>query len=218
MRPNPGIPKCKGTPVPNETATINRLDTIMKHLIRYIPVLAILTVISTNVYAENPPPGYVDFGKFSPSASGGEFVEVNVKSNLISMVAKLTQKEEPEVAQLLRGLQLIRVNVIGLNDENRAEIENRVKTIRGELDAQGWESIVTAQQKNEDVRIYLKIRGDEAVQGLVVTVLQGNKEVVLINIVGDIKPEKLAEVGEQFNIDPLKKIGLGLKKHAASKE
>jgi hypothetical protein len=191
----------------------------MKHLIRYIPVLAIIyAVISVNVYAENPPPGYVDFGKFSPAASGSEFVEVNVKSNLISMVAQLTQKDEPEVAQLLRGLQLIRVNVIGLNDENRAEIENRVKTIRGELDAQGWESIVTAQQKNEDVRIYLKIRGDEAVQGLVVTVLEGNKEAVLINIVGDIKPERLAEVGEQFNIDPLKKIGLGLKKHAASLE
>jgi Domain of unknown function (DUF4252) len=191
----------------------------MKHLIRHLPLLAATcAVMSINVYAENPLPGYVDFGKFSPSVSGGEFVEVNVKSNLISMVARLTQKDEPEVAQLLRGLQLVRVNVIGLNDENRAEIENRVKTIRGELEAQGWESIVTAQEKNEDVRIYLKIRGDEAVQGLVVTVLEGKKEAVLINIVGDIKPEKLAEVGEQLNIDPLKKIGLGLKKHAASQK
>jgi hypothetical protein len=191
----------------------------MKHSIRYIHVLAIIcAAISINVYAENPPPGYVDFGKFSPAVSGGEFVEVNVKSNLISMVARLTKKEEPEVAELLSGLHLIRVNVIGLNEENRAEVENRVKTIRGELDAQGWESVVTAQQKNEDVRIYLKIRGDEAVQGLVVTVLEGNKEAVLINIVGDIKPEKLAEVGEQFNIDPLKKIGRGLKKHAAAQK
>ena len=191
----------------------------MKHSIRYIPALAIICVaISLNVYAENPAPGYVDFGKFSPSASGGEFVEVNVKSNLIAMVARLTKKEEPEVAELLSGLQLIRVNVIGLNEENRAEIQERVKTIRGELDAQGWESIVTAQQKNEDVRIYLKIRGDEAVQGLVVTILEGNKQAVLVNIVGDIKPEKLAEVGEQFNIDPLKKIGRGLKKHGAAQK
>jgi hypothetical protein len=139
----------------------------MKHLIRYIPVLAILCAgISINVYAENAPPGYVDFGKFSPSASGGEFVEVNVKSNLISMVARLTKKEEPEIAELLSGLHLIRVNVIGLNEENRAEIENRVKTIRGEPMLKA-ESIVTAQ-KNEDVR-FIKIRGDEA-QGLVVTV------------------------------------------------
>jgi MoaA/NifB/PqqE/SkfB family radical SAM enzyme len=191
----------------------------MKHSIRYIPALAIICgVISLNVYAENPAPGYVDFGKFSPAVSGGEFVEVNVKSNLIAMVARLTKKEEPEVAELLRGLQLIRVNVIGLNEENRAEIQERVKTIRGELDAHGWESIVTAQQKNEDVRIYLKIRGDEAVQGLVVTVLEGNKQAVLVNIVGDIKPEKLAEVGEQFNIDPLKKIGRGLKKDGAAQK
>ncbi|MEO8426038.1 MAG: DUF4252 domain-containing protein [Verrucomicrobiota bacterium] len=190
----------------------------MKHLIP-IPALAVIcAVITLNVHAENQSPGYVDFGKFSPSATGGEFVEVNVKSNLISMVARLTQKDEPEIAQLLRGLQQVRVNVIGLNDENRAEIENRLRTIRGELETQGWESIVTAQEKNQDVRIYLKIRGDEAVQGLVVTVLEGKKEAVLINIVGDIKPEKLAEVGEQFNIDPLKKIGLKLKKQAKSEK
>jgi hypothetical protein len=122
------------------------------------------------------------------------------------MAARLIQKDEPDVAEMLRGLQLIRVNVIGLNEHNRAEIEKRVKNIRSQLDADGWEPVVTAQQPKEDVCIYVKTRGAEAVEGVVVTVLDGNKEAVLMNVVGNIKVEKLAVIGERLNIDPLKKF------------
>ncbi len=184
----------------------------MKHLIRSTLGLALISgVISTAIGAENTAPGFIDFGKLSPSASG-EFVEVHIKGNLISMVARLAEKEEPEVADLLRSIQLVRVNVIGLDDENRAEMEKRVKKIRNELDAQGWERIVTAQQKDADVGVYLKTRGEEAVEGIVVTVLEGKGEAVLINIVGNIKPEKIATIGERLNIDPLKKIGQAIGK------
>src|SRR5438309_10301260 len=183
---------------------------IMKHPIRYALTLA--AFIGVGIHAENTPPGYVDFGKFSPPASGGEFVEVHITSNLISMVARLAEKHEPEVAELLRGLHLVRVNVIGLDDGNRAEMEKRVKKLRSELDAQGWERIVTAQKKDEDVGVYLKTRGEEAVEGVVVTVIESNREAVFINIVGNIKAEKIAVIGERFNIEPLKKIGQAVEK------
>ena len=185
----------------------------MKHVIRGTLAVGVLSAFaSVGVCADNPPAGYVDFGKFSPPASGGEFVEVHIKSNLIEMVARLVEKSEPDVAELIRGLQLIRVNVIGLDDGNRAEIEKRVKKIRGELDANGWERVVTAQKKDEDVGVYLKTRGAEAVEGLVITVIEGNREAVLINIVGDIKPDKIAVIGERLGIEPLKKAGEALKK------
>jgi hypothetical protein len=185
----------------------------MKHFMRDTLALAVLSALtSLAVQAAEPSPGYVDFGKFPPSSAGGEFVEVHIKNNLISMVARLAEKSEPEVAELLRGLQLVRVNVIGLDDSNRADMEKRVKNIRSELDSHGWERVVTAQKKDEDVGVYLKTRGQEAVEGLVVTVIEGNHEAVLINIVGDIKPEKIAVIGEKFNIEPLKKIGAAIEK------
>jgi hypothetical protein len=162
--------------------------------------------------AANPSPGFVDLGKFAPPAASGEFVEVQISGNLISMAARLAEKSEPQVAELLRGLHLIRVNVIGLNDENRAEMEKRVKSIRSDLDSQKWERLVTAQKENEDVGVYIKTRGEEAVEGLVVTVLEGNKQAVFVNIVGDIKPEKVAMLGERFNIKPLQEIGQSIEK------
>ena len=166
----------------------------------------------TSFSAESLPPGQVDFGKILPPDSGGDFVEVNIKSNLINMAARLAAKSEPEVAEVLRGVQAIRVNVVGLNNSNRAATQERVKTIRSELGTQGWERIVFAQSDKEDVGVYLKTRGDETVQGLVVTVMEGDKQAVLVNIVGDFNPDKLAMLGEKFNIDPLKKMAGPFKK------
>jgi hypothetical protein len=187
----------------------------MKYMIRNTLALAALAgVLTTAAFAAETHPGYVDFGKFVPSKSGGEFVEVNLKSNLINMVARLTSKEEPEVAEMLKGLHAVRVNVIGLDDSNREATESRVKSIRSELEGKGWERIVTAQEKNQDVGIFLKTRGEEAIEGLVVTVIENNREAVLVNIVGDIKPEKLAELGERLDIEPLKKVGKPLEKKA----
>ena len=189
----------------------------MNHTIPHNLKLALVSaVIGLSAFAEEPMPGRIDFGKFTPPASGREFVEVQVNHNLIAMAAGLVQKSEPEVADLLRGLQLIRVNVIGLDDKNRADVVERVKSIREELDTKGWERVVSVQQKNEDVGIYLKTRGGEVIEGLVITVLDGKGEAVLINVVGDIKPEKLATVGERLNIDPLKKLGPALKREAAA--
>jgi hypothetical protein len=158
-------------------------------------------------FAANLPAGYVDFGRFTPPNNGSEFVEVNVSSNVISMVARLAEKSEPEVANLIRGLKAIHVNVIGLNEDNRDEVEKRVRTFRGELDAQGWERLVTAQQQKQDVGVFIKTQGAESVQGVAVTVLQGHKQAVLVNIVGDIRPDKLALIGERFHIDALKQVG-----------
>ena len=44
------------------------------------------------------------------------------------------------------------------------------------------------------------------------TVIESNREAVFINIVGNIKPEKIAVIGERFNIEPLKKIGQAVEK------
>ncbi len=185
------------------------MDITMKRQIRHALGVGLLSsLLSTGLCAEPSAPGYIDWGKFSPPASGGEFIEVNLGQGLISMTARLVANSEPEIGDLIRAVQRIRVNVIGLDDQNRAEMQERVKTLRAELDTGGWERLVTVQEKGQDVGVYVKTRGDEAVQGLAVTVLEGKKEAVFVNIVGDLKPEKLALIGERFNIEPLKKIGV----------
>jgi Na+-translocating ferredoxin:NAD+ oxidoreductase RnfG subunit len=96
---------------------------------------------------------------------------------------------------------------VGLNDENRSDIEARVLRVRKDLETKGWERIVTAQEKGQDVGVYLKSQNKDTVQGVVVLVLDGKNQAVFVNVVGDIKPDQLAMLGEKLHIDPLKKIG-----------
>ena len=190
----------------------------MKPILCQTCVLAVASLLlSTPLRADDPPPGKVDFGTFT-KPTNGELVEINLNSDTIAMAVQVAGKGQPELAEVLRGLHSIRVNVVGLDGQNREEVTTRIKTTRSELDKLGWQRVVSVQEKNEDVAIYLKARGREAVEGLVITVLDGRKEAVFINIVGDIKVEKLASIGDKLNVDALKKIGEALKKSVTPKE
>jgi len=183
----------------------NRLQSLLV-------AVAVSAATSTPLQAASSD-GFVDFGKFSEAAQAGDFVEVNVSSNLISLAAKLVEKQQGETAKLLRSVEAVRVIVVGLTDTNRAEVEAQVKRIRKELDGKGWERlVVAAKQQGEDVAVFLKTRGDEAVAGLAVTALDPKKGAVLVNLVGNIRPEQIAAVGEALNIEPLKEVGASLKK------
>jgi hypothetical protein len=74
------------------------------------------------------------------------------------------------------------------------------------LDGAVWERLVTVIKDKEDVGIFMKMSGAEVVEGVVVTVLSGDGQAVFVNVVGDIRPDKLATVGERFNIEPLKHL------------
>jgi len=189
---------------------IQQLEITMKTSLYRLFASALVTAsLCFAAHAETP--GLVDFGKFNPPGKGSEFVEVQVRSNLLSFAAQLVEKEQPEAAKLLRNVQLVRVNVVGLNDENREEMQKRVQKIRQDLEARGWERNVNVQGKaGEDVGIYTQTRGGESLAGVAVTVIEP-KNVVLVNVVGDIRPEQITALGESLNIKPLKELGGAIK-------
>lgn len=174
----------------------------MKNLIRVSAAVAAVSIMTMVQAAEG---GFVDLGKFSPTP-GAQFVEVNIGSNLVAMVTNFAKKAEPEVAEVLAGLKSIRVNVLGLNEENRAEIQERIGQVRAQLEKGGWDKVVTVIDRADDVGVYIKTKGADVVEGVVVTVLNAKSEAVFVNIVGDIRPDRLATVGERFNIEPLKHL------------
>ena len=186
--------------------TIATMKTALRRLFATALIAAAPTLAT---HAESP--GLVDFGKFTAPGNGSEFVEVQVRSNLLNFAATLVEKEEPDAAKLLRSVQLVRVNVVGLTDANREEMQNRVKDIRQKLESSGWERNVNVQGKDgEDVGVYIQMQGSTALAGVAVTVIdRGN--VVLVNLVGDIRPEQISALGEKLNIQPLKKIGEAVK-------
>jgi len=179
----------------------------MKALKPWILGAAALCAAASLALADDPQSGKVDFGTFSPPKQGGEFVEVNVPTGVIKLAAQIVEKQQPDVADILHGLQSVKVNVIGLDDENRPEVEKRAEKIRKDLSGKGWQRVVTAKERDEDVSIYLKIDDNGEIQGVTAVVLDGKDEAVFVNVVGSIKPEQLAMLGDKLHIDPLKKLG-----------
>jgi hypothetical protein len=175
----------------------------MNRFIRHSFAALLLASVSLAT-ASAAEPGHVDFGSFTPSARG-EYVEINLQKGLIKFAARVAAKQEPAAAEVLRGLKGVRVHVIELDDGNRKATTDRVATLRAELTAQGWQPVITVKgRKDEDVAIFMKTSGEDVIEGIVVTVIEDDRKAVLVNVVGQIKAEQLAELGERFDIEPLK--------------
>jgi hypothetical protein len=165
--------------------------------------LALAAVLAVPAWAGEA--GYVDFGKLKAPARG-EFVEVNVGKALLKFAGVVVRCENPEAADLIAGISRVRVNVVGMDDSNRTATTERIAAVRADLARDGWEQIVSAQsEKQEDVAIHVKQRDGEVIEGLVITVIDGRKkEAVFVNVVGRIKAEQLAVVGEHLKIPQLR--------------
>ncbi len=169
-----------------------------------LATVSLFAGLATVGFAAEPAPGYVDFGSLAASDKG-EFVEVKLDGFLLRLAAKFAKNDDAAAADLIANLKSVRVNVVGLDDANRAATTERVTAVRKDLAGKGWEQIVTVRGKHEeDVAIFVKHRGDEAIEGLVVTVIDARKnEAVFVNIVGDIKPDQLATLAKHLHIDQL---------------
>lgn len=178
----------------------------MKNLIRYASASLAFSLASLCVHAADA--GYIDLGRFK-AIEGCEFVEVDLGSPLLKFASRFVAHEDQKAAALIGGLKRVRVNVVGYNDATCADTTDRLHTFRTELLSAGWQQIVTARGsgKAEDVAIFVKLAGDEAIEGLVVTVLDSSShEAVFVNVVGSINAEQLSALGKGLHIAPLENL------------
>lgn len=179
---------------------IHRITIFLSALALTIPVAHAATV------SVESQPGYVDLGTFVPSESGGQFVEVNLHGTLLRLASRIAGKDDPEVGKLLQGLHAVRINVVSLDESNRADLEQRADSIRDSLVSKGWQKVVTVRESKDHVSIYMKSGADDTIEGITLTVLGKDGEAVFLNVVGNIQPEQLALVADEFGIDPLKEV------------
>jgi len=141
--------------------------------------------------------GYVDFGELT-AIFGEPTVQIAVGETLLGLVGSLSAKEDPEAAALFNRLQGVRVNVFEDTDVLAAGVDY-VKEVSQKLSSAGWESVVTVNSADEQVRIFMKIAGDR-VEGITVMAVE-ETEAVFVNVIGDINPEELQRVMENFDVD-----------------
>lgn len=163
--------------------------------------------------------GAIDIGQLMPSTKG-QFVEVNLSPAMLKFAARIAARHEPEAAEMIRNLKSIRVNVVGLDDTNRTATVEQIESVRRKLETQGWTKMVTVREKDDgdNVDVHVKQHGEEAIDGLVVTVIDRKGEAVFINIVGNINADQIAKIAEKFDLEPLRKVHLKIDARKKNKE
>ena len=177
----------------------------MNSLRSLVIVTGLSVAAATALHAVEPEAGYIDIGKLMPPAKG-EFVEVNLSPGMLKFVAKIAACHEPETAELIGNLKRIRVNVVGLDESNRSGNVEKIETVRRNLESQGWTQMVTVREKDDgdNVDIHVKQHGEDAIDGLVITVIDKRGEAVFVNIVGNIRADQIAKLADKLDIEPLK--------------
>lgn len=142
-------------------------------------------------------PGYVDFGQLG-SIFGEPTVEIAIGKSLLGLVSAFTAGEDPEVASLFSRLDGVRVRVFE-TDSLADEAFDFVKDASSQLSSAGWESVVTVNSADEQVRIFMKMNKD-VVEGITVMAVEPH-EAAFINVIGFLDPEELARVMDHFDVE-----------------
>jgi len=142
-------------------------------------------------------PGYADFGELN-SIFGEPSVQIAVGGALLGLVSTLSASESPETAELFKRLHGVRVNVYE-NAPISSDAVDYVKDVSSKLSQRGWESVVTVNSDDEQVRIFMKINGEE-IEGITVMALDEG-EAVFVNVIGNLRPDELAQVMDNFDME-----------------
>ena len=202
------------------SVTILQPQSPMKNLLRSSLAAATLSLaLTASSHATETEAGAIDIGQLMPSAKG-QFVEINLSTALLKFAARIAARQEPETAELIRGLKSIRVNVVGMDETNRAGTIEKIEAVRQKLEAQGWTKMVTVREKEggDNVDIHVKQHGEDAIDGLVITVIDKKGEAVFVNIVGNINADQLGKIADKFDIEPLRKMHLKIDHAKKDKE
>lgn len=170
------------------------------HLLKLIlPMFFLAAAVAVN--AQDARLRFEKLNKLESSAT--EVVEVNIDGKLLDIakrvLAKQTDADAKKVGAAINGLKGIYVRVYNFENENQYSA-NDVEEIRNQLNAPGWEKLANVRSKknNQKVDVYTMFAGDQ-ISGLAVIVSDA-KSVALVNVIGPIDIDMLAELGGHLNI------------------
>jgi Domain of unknown function (DUF4252) len=128
-----------------------------------------------------------------------EVVDVTLDSSMLKIASKFLGRsaDERAIRDMIAGLQGIYVRSFEFDREGEYD-RNLVTRLKSQL-GPSWKPLVTVKSKTkENVNIYADMRGENIV-GLVVIAAEP-RELTVVNIVGPIDIEKLADLQGEFGI------------------
>ena len=175
----------------------------MKSLIKTTLIASLL--VAASALAANAQDSRIQMGSLDHlAAKASQTVDVNIDERLMKLAVRLLSdkdEDEREVKKLVAGLKGIYVKSFEFEADGQYVVTD-LEPIRAQLRGAGWTKMVNVTSKKEgSVEVYLQFAG-ENVNGLAVLVTD-DKELTVVNIVGPVDLDKLAQLEGQMGIPEL---------------
>ena len=142
-------------------------------------------------------PGYADLDSPGMFDTDREF-SISLGRTVLRFAAN-HMDEDPETEALLRSLDGIRIRIYEI-DGDPARVARNMDRMQGKLENDGWEPVMLVRERNERTQLLLKSNG-RTVHGLTLISSDGSHEAVVINLIGDIRPESFSDVMVALDIE-----------------
>ena len=132
-----------------------------------------------------------------------DVVEVNIDGKLLDLAKRVTVKVNDEkskkVGAAISGLKGIYVRVYRFENDNEYAAAD-VDAIRSQRTAPGWERLadVRSKRNNQKVDVFTMFSGD--MMSGVAVVISDSRSIAVVNMIGPIDLELLAELSGKLNI------------------
>lgn len=164
---------------------------------RLIATLAV-ALLAPLAQAQTPPP--LDLRTLDAFFDREPKVEVNLRGSLLRLAVEATRESEPDVAELVDGLNAVTVRVYPL-DAARNDLVGQLTEIGHSFEDAGWFAFVRVrgdEEDPEDVWIYVRDEG-ESFGGMAVMALDhDDQEAAFILIDGRIDPAQVGRLSARF--------------------
>lgn len=168
------------------------------------PLIALVLVIASALIAKAQDSRIQMSSLDHLAAKASQTVDVNIDERLMKLAVRLLSdkdEDERDVKKLVAGLKGIYVKSFEFETEGQFVVAD-LEPIRTQLRGAGWTRMVNVTSKKEgNVEVYLQFAG-ENVNGLAVLVTD-DKELTVVNIVGPVDLDKLAQLEGQLGVPEL---------------
>jgi hypothetical protein len=173
-------------------------------------IAATVALVSISIFSQSADvikqPGYVDFGDFTAFENSTRVTEVILDEDLLSVLATMSDADDPNIMAILDGIKLIKANVYEISDENTDLLKKRINEIDSKLSNGSWKRIVKTRGEEEIANVYIKLNSDKKIIGLAVTNFEKGGEAAFVNIVGNIDLATIGKLGKKFDIPHLEGV------------
>ena len=176
----------------------------MKPLTKHVPKFILFALIAISPLAAMGQNARLHFEKLNGlETKARDVVEVNIEGKMLDLakrvLVKVNDPDARKVGQAIAGLQAIYVRVYNFEKEGEYDM-SVVDAVRAELNAPGWEKLANVRSKrnNQKLDVYTMYTGKD-MSGVAV-VLSEAKSVAVINVIGPIDIDMLAELSGRMNI------------------